>query len=152
MPSEVEISAIGAGDELDYVLVQGDVRERREPYPGLTLLTIGDASGEIDVAVTGDIETLYGALPPFELGDSLQVRGIVTYFRDTPQLSLRQPSDLERLDVPNTAAVVARISELDAARVGQLVRVSGQVTRADGFSQGMRVSLDDGTGEILLLL
>lgn len=150
--SEIAIQDIGADDELRLVSVRGDVREIRQPYQGLTLITLGDASGELDVAVNADIEKLYGALPSVELGDSVQVQGIVTFFRDSPQLLLRNPSDLQKLDIDNTAATVNKIGDLDASRVNQRVQVSGQVERVAKFSQGMRAVIADDSGEITLVL
>ena len=150
--TEIKIKEIGYDDELHYVTVRGDVREIRQPYEGLTLISLGDAGGEIDVAVNADVEKLYGALPTFDLGDSVEVQGIVTYFRDSPQLLLRHPRDFKKLDVDNTAATTNKIGELDAARVNQRVQVSGNVTRVSKFSQGMRAVLADDTGEITLVL
>ncbi|MBI4672689.1 MAG: hypothetical protein HY741_13605 [Chloroflexi bacterium] len=150
--SEITIGAVGYDDELHYVVVRGAVREIRQPYQGLTLITLGDASGELDVAVSGDIEKLYGAVSPFELGDAVTVQGIVTYFRDSPQLVLRHPNDFKKLAVDNTAAAMVRIGEIDAARVNQRVQVSAQVTRVSKFSQGMRATLADDSGEITLVL
>lgn len=150
--SEISIKEIGYDDELRYVTVRGDVREIRTPYEGLTLVSLGDAGGEIDVAFNADIEKLYGALPTFELGDSVQVQGIVTYFRDSPQLFLRHPRDFKKLDVDNTAGTKNRIGDLDESRVNQRVQVSGNVTRVSKFSQGMRAVIADDTGEITVVL
>jgi DNA/RNA endonuclease YhcR with UshA esterase domain len=149
---EIKISDIGSDEEWTYVKVRGDVRDIRAPYQGLTLITVGDASSEVDVAVSGDIETLYGALPAFELGDSVEVQGVVTFFRDSPQLVLRHPRDFKKLDVANTAATNIHIGDIDASRVNQRVQVAGQVTRVSKFSQGVRATLADASGEIALVL
>lgn len=151
-PAEIKISEIGYDDELHEVRVRGDVREIRKPYQGLTLVSLGDASGEIDVAVNGDIENLFGALPTFDLGDALEVEGVVTFFRDSPQLFLRHPRDLKKLELDNTAATSNKIGDLDASRVNQRVQVSGQVTRVSKFSQGLRATLADDSGEIVVVL
>lgn len=148
----IQIADIGFDDEYQYVIVRGDVRDLRQPFQGLTLITLGDASGEVDVALSGDIEKLYGARAPLALGDSVEARGVVTYFRDTPQILLRQPRDLQKMDVDNTAATVIRIGAIDAARVNQRVQVVGQVTRVTKFSQGVRVTLADDSGALTLVL
>lgn len=150
--NEITIGEVGYDDELHYVVLQGDVRDIRQPYEGLTLITLGDAAGELDVAFSSDLETLHGALPVFELGDAVAVKGIVTYFRDSPQLVLRHPNDFKKLELDNTAAATTEIGAIDAARVNQRVQVSGQVTRVSKFSQGMRATLADETGEITLVL
>lgn len=150
--SDQALSAIDAHNELTAVRVRGDVREIRTPYPGLTLITLGDAQGELDIAVTRDTEALHGALPAPALGDVVEVRGIVTNYRDTPQLLLRHPDDFRKLEVENTAAAVTTIGAIDATRVNQRVRVSGIVTRVSEFSQGVRATIEDDSGEIILLL
>ncbi len=148
----IKIADIGYDDEYQYVIVRGDVREARQPFQGLTLITLGDASGEVDVALSGDTEKLYGALPSFQVGDSVQVQGVVTYFRDTPQIVLRHPRDFQKLDADNTAATTIRIGEIDAARVNQRVRIQGAVTRVTKFSQGARVTVADASGALTLVL
>lgn len=150
--NKIKISDIGFDDEYQYIIVRGDVRDIRQPYQGLTLVTLGDASGEVDVALSGDIEKLHGALPAFELGDSVEARGIVTYFRDTPQILLRHPRDFQKLDADNTAATTIPIGAIDAARVNQRVQVQGVVTRVTKFSQGVRVTIADDSGAITLVL
>lgn len=148
----IQIADIGFDDEYQYVIVRGDVRDLRQPFQGLTLITLGDASGEVDVALSGDVEKLYGARAPLALGDSVEARGVVTYFRDTPQILLRQPRDIQKMDVDNTAATVIRIGAIDAARVNQRVQVVAQVTRVTKFSQGVRVTLADDSGTLTLVL
>lgn len=149
---EIAIRQIGRADELHLVRIRGDVREIRQPYSGLLLVTVGDSSGELDVAVNADVERLYGALPTFDLGDVVQVEGIVTYFRDAPQLVLRRPRDFKKLDIDNTAAAAVKIGDLDEARVNQRVQIAGQVTRVSRFSQGVRADVADDSGEITLVL
>lgn len=150
--TEIKLSDIGHDDEYHFVIVRGDVREIRQPYQGLTLITLGDARGEADVAVNGDNEKLYGALAPVKLGDIVEVRGVVTYFRDSPQILLRHPRDFRKLDADIAAATTVRIGEIDAGRVNQRVRVEGRVKQLIKFSQGMRVVMADDSGSITLVL
>jgi len=150
--TEIEIADIGYDDEYHSVIVRGDVRDVRQPYQGLTLVTLGDASGEVDVAIGGDMEKLYGAMPSFALGDGVQVQGVVTYFRDTPQIVLRRPGDFQKLDVANSAATIIPIGSIDAARVNQRVQIQGYVTRVTKFSQGVRVTVADDSGALTLVL
>lgn len=150
--SDVSLHQIGHNEEYHFVRVRGDVREIRQPYQGLTLVTLGDGAGELDVALYDDITKLYAAPPTFELGDTLQVQGVVTFYQDAPQLVIRQPDDLTKLDIENTAASVTQIANLDTTRVNQRVKVTGQITRVSKFSQGVRATLADSSGEMTLLL
>lgn len=204
-----QISEIGIDDALQVVTVQGDIRNIRTPYDGLTLVTLGDATGELDLALSSDLQDLYGELVPVTLGDPVQVKATVTLYRDAPQLTLTHPNNLRKLKIedspmtedapaaahppvrvfPNstglpqtltfTATVTARrvqtrtpfpsrtlrpswtptsppvermIGSLSFADKDVRVSVKGQITRASSFSQGMRYTLDDGTGKIILLI
>lgn len=143
---------IGHADEYQFVRVRGDVRAIRQPYQGLTLITLGDAEGGLDLALSDDVTTLYGAPPTFALGDIVQAQGVVTFYQDAPQLTIRHPEDLQKLDIENTAASVSRIGTLDVTRLNQRVKVAGQITRVSHFSQGVRATLADASGELTLLL
>lgn len=143
---------IGHADEYQFVRVRGDVRSIRRPYQGLTLITLGDAEGELDLALSDDITNLYSAPPEFKLGDTVQAQGVVTFYQDSPQLTIRHPDDLQKLDLENTAANVRSIATLDTTRLNQRVKVAGQITRVSHFSQGVRATLADDSGEMTLLL
>lgn len=151
-PTEINIGEIAYTNQLQYVQIQGDVRNVREPYQGLTLITLGDETGEIDVAMTGDTENLFGALPTYQLGDVVEARGIVSYYHDTPQLVLRNASDFKLSNIENTTATISKITTLDVSRLNQRVRIAGQVSNATNFSQGMRATLTDDSGDVTLLL
>jgi DNA/RNA endonuclease YhcR with UshA esterase domain len=53
---------------------------------------------------------------------------------------------------PTPAVVVQPIGGLSAAHVGQEVTVSGQVVDTASFAQGFKFTLDDGSGQIVLLM
>lgn len=146
------IAEIGQDDEFRAIIIRGDVREIRKPYEGLTLVTVGDATGEVDVAITADVEKLYGPVPELNLGDSVEVQGAVTFFRDTPQLLLAHPQELRKLALNEAPATTLTLAQVDASRVGERVNVQGQVMRVGKFSQGVRVTLDDGSGQITVVL
>lgn len=203
-----QISEIGIDDNLRVVTVQGDIRNIRTPYEGLTLITLGDATGELDLVISRDLQELYGALEPLALGDPVQVKATVTLYRDTPQLTLTHPHNLQRSEIedapvtdespaaqpparvfPNSTGLPPALTLTATATAGRVqtrtafpsrtlrpswtptsppvartigsltfadkdvrVLVKGQITRASSFSQGMRYTLDDGTGKIILLI
>ncbi|HZQ10582.1 MAG TPA: exodeoxyribonuclease VII large subunit [Anaerolineae bacterium] len=149
--SEIRLADVGYDDEFHYVKVRGDVRDIRQPYQGLTLVTLGDATGELDMAVNSDVEKLYGALPAFNFGDGVEVQGVVSYYRDTPQLVLRHPRDFKQLDENEPVVTTVKLGEL-ATRINQRVRVSGEIMRVAKFSQGLRATVNDDTGEVALVL
>jgi DNA/RNA endonuclease YhcR with UshA esterase domain len=148
----IKIGDIGRDHNLQVVSVSGDVREIRTPYKGLALLSVGDATGEIDLAVYSDILALSGPLADVQIGDAVQVNGTVSLYKDAPQLALTNARDLVKLDAGRAPPIFSKIGDLDAKRVGSRVSVAGNVTGAIEFAQGLRLLLDDGSGTITLLL
>lgn len=53
---------------------------------------------------------------------------------------------------PTLAVVLTRIGDITAARAGEEVTVEAEVIGATSFSAGFRFTLDDGTGQIVLLM
>jgi DNA/RNA endonuclease YhcR with UshA esterase domain len=148
----IKIGEISRAHNLQIVSISGDVRDMRTPYKGLTLISVGDATGEIDVAVYSDILALSGRLPDAQMGDVVQVNGTVTFYKDSPQLALTDARDLVKLDAGGTPVMLTKLGDLPGSGVGTRVSVAGNVTGVKKFSQGMRMTLDDGSGTITLLL
>lgn len=148
----LKISEIDKDRNLQIVSITGDVREVHSPYKGLNLITVGDATGEIDVALSSDIIALSGNIPEVQIGDAVQVSGTVTFYKDQPQLALTNARDLIKADAGSAPVTTTRIADLDLTRVGGRVQVAGEVKSAKKFSQGLRVILDDGSGAITLLV
>jgi DNA/RNA endonuclease YhcR with UshA esterase domain len=151
-PAEMTIAAVGARPLYEKVKVQGVIRDARVPYEGLRILTLRDATGEIDVTVpTGDV-ALSGDLPDLGTGQSVSVEGAVDQYRGTPQISLGRGSDLVVLDEAVAIAPERCMGELSTADLGSMATVEGTISRVNTFSSGTRYTLDDGTGTITLLL
>jgi DNA/RNA endonuclease YhcR with UshA esterase domain len=146
------IRSITADDALRRVRVRGQVWDVREPYSGLTLITLRDATGAVDVAVDASLRHLTGDFSPPEVGQSLEVTATVSLYRDTPQLV--PPSVGDIVPLAETVPVAERrpIGSLSAADEGRLVTVQGTVRQAEPFSAGYRMTLDDGTGSVTVLL
>lgn len=151
-PQSIAIGEIGADDNLRVISIKGDVRDIKIPYKGMSLISVGDATGEIDVAISPDLTALAGSSPAVQPGDSVQVSGTVVAFKGTPQIQLNRIGDLVKLDEESAPVTTSKVSTIDASRVGTRVQVAGEVTAVNGFSEGRRVILNDGTGEITVLL
>ncbi len=152
---EVEERTIGSitpADALRRVRVRGQVWNVREPYSGLTLITLRDATGAIDLAVDDSLRYLTGDLRPPDVGQSLEVVATVSLYRDTPQLVPPSVGDIALLAETVPVAEKRPIGTLSAADEGRLVTVQGTVRQADPFSAGYRLLLDDGTGSVTVLL
>jgi len=151
-PDERMIGEITLADLYQKVLVRGQVREVRVPYEGLIILTIRDRSGEIAVTYTADLIRLSGAPPQVSVGDMVQVRGAVSMYGETPQISLDRADGLLRLATPVEIAEAKTIDQLGIADVERMVQIEGEVVAMSGMSAGRKLTLDDGHGQIAVVL
>jgi DNA/RNA endonuclease YhcR with UshA esterase domain len=173
-PVDRAVGTIGPEDEYLRVRVRGQVRSVQEPYEGLTLITVRDGSGSIPVAVSADLVALSdgcvalsdgcialsdgpvalsdGTSPIPSKGQPVEVVAAVSLYRDTPQLVPASVADIVPLSQPVPVAVERRIGELTSVDVGQLAVVRGIVAGVDPFSAGVKATLDDATGAIVVLL
>jgi len=151
-PVDRVIGRIELTDQYQRVRVRGEVRDVREPYQGLTLITLRDSSGAIDVAVSEDLVALSGVTPIIGIGDSVEVVAAVSRYRDTPQLVPASSADLVQLDHPVSIASEQFIGDLSRRDIGRWFTVIGAITRMGRFSSGSQLILDDGTGAITVLL
>ncbi len=156
-PVEREIGTIEPEDQYARVLIRGQVREVYQPYQGLTLITVRDGSGSIPVAVSEDLLTLgsEGAISPtlpITTGQSVQVVGAVSLYEDTPQLVPASLADLQPLAQPVAVAVERRIGALTDEDTARPVVVRGTIAEVNPFSAGVKLTLDDGSGSLVVLL
>ncbi|MGQ9803749.1 MAG: OB-fold nucleic acid binding domain-containing protein [Anaerolineae bacterium] len=146
------IGAITAADALRRVRVRGQVWDIREPYPGLTLITLRDVTGAVDMAVDASLRYLTGDFRPPEVGQSLEVTATVSLYRETPQLIPSSVQDIVPLAETVPVAEKRPIGSLSAADEGRPVTVQGTVRQAEAFSAGYRLLLEDDTGSVTVLL
>ena len=148
-----EIDAIGPVQVLHSATVRGQVRAVREPYGGLRLITVRDATGEIDVVIDADIGAFGPPAPAVQMGDSIEVTGVVTLFDDTPQLTLTRGDRLTVLNQPFEIAELRPILDVGDEAIGDWVRVQGTIARVTPFASGVKFTLSDTRNhEITLLL
>jgi DNA/RNA endonuclease YhcR with UshA esterase domain len=151
-PVDRAIGTIAPEDQHLRVRVHGEVRQVYEPYDGLTLITVRDETGSIPVAVSDDLVALSGITPTLSTGQPVEVVAAVSLYGNTPQLVPASTADIVLLDQGVRVAVEKPIGELTAADVGRLALVRGTVAKVDTFSSGVKYTLDDGTGTIVVLL
>jgi DNA/RNA endonuclease YhcR with UshA esterase domain len=149
---ERTIGAIWPEDEYQRVRVSGQVRDTFEPYRGLTLITLRDQTGAIDVAVSEDLVRLSGVRPAVKVGQSVAVTAAVSLYDEIPQLVPASTTDVVPLahDVPT--AVRRAVADLVRSDLGRWVAVRGTVVDVDTFSEGLKLIVDDGSGAITVVL
>jgi len=152
-PVAVKIGTLTALDEGLRVRLEGEVQRVLVPYEGLTILTLQDDTGAISVAVDETLTTLTGALPEVVEGQTLVVTGTVTLYRDEPQLTPASVADIVLTAAPVVEETPPRpLNMLSADEAGAWVRASGRVVALTGFKGGVKATLDDGTGQVEVLL
>lgn len=166
-PVPLEVGRVTILDEGLRVRVRGEIWQVREPYEGLTLIDLRDENGEITVAVDESVEAMTGALPALSAGQEITAVGAVGLYRTTPQIVPADVADLQVSPLISQAAtevdqieaagtpepvplvVLSKITEDD---LGRTVRTAGRVTMLEGLAGGVKISLDDGTAQRVLLL
>jgi DNA/RNA endonuclease YhcR with UshA esterase domain len=150
--SDRSVAEVDPYSELERVRLRGQVRGIRLPYEGLTLIGLRDATGAIEIAVPEETLALTGDLPTLMPGQVVEVAGTVTFYKGTPQLTLTDAADIIPLAEPTDIVPTLLVSEIGTETVGHWVAVQGLITRLAPFSAGVKFTLDDGSGEITLLL
>jgi DNA/RNA endonuclease YhcR with UshA esterase domain len=155
-PIALTIGAINSNLANQAVDVTARVVGTRSPYAGLTLITLQDPTGQIDAALDETTRALTGDPPAIVPGDVVRVSGVVTLFRDAPQLTLTSAHGLAVL--PPDTNLDAGFSEpealtpLSAVRVGAEAKVEGAVAAVESFASGFKFVLNDGSGTLTLVL
>lgn len=149
---EVPIGQVDAEGLQQMVTVRGVVRDDRSPYEGLRILTLRDASDEIDITLPTEMTALTGAWPQVRVGQAVEVTGAVDYYKGLPQISVGRGSDLIVLDAAISIAMERSIGELSAGATGEMVAVEGTISEVRPFSAGVKLTLDDGGDSVTLLL
>jgi DNA/RNA endonuclease YhcR with UshA esterase domain len=153
-PVDRQIGTIGAEDQFERVRVRGQVRGVYEPYDGLVLVTLRDESGSIVVAVSKDVVALSerSLASVISEGHPVEVVAAVSLYEGTPQLVPAAVDDVVPLAEPAPVPAVSRIGELSTDDRGGWTVVRGTITGRDPFSDGLKLRLDDGSGEVVVLL
>jgi DNA/RNA endonuclease YhcR with UshA esterase domain len=146
------IGSITPDDDLTGVRIVGVVRKINEPFTGLKLITLRDATGAIDVAIPTDFEAAFGATPPLTINQSIQVIGTVTKFEDTPQLTVRRGADITSLKEAVALAKFAPLSEITEAQAGQWVRTQGEIVKVTPGDKNTKLTLSDKDKRLTVLV
>jgi DNA/RNA endonuclease YhcR with UshA esterase domain len=149
---ELPIAEVNGGRSEKKVTVRGVIRDDRTPYDGLRILTLRDESGKIDLTLPTEAAPITGAWPELRVGQPVQATGALDHYKGTPQISVGRSSDLIVLDGTVAIAPERHMGELSAVDTGQMAAVEGSIAQIHPFSAGVKLTLDDGSGEVTLLL
>ncbi len=151
-PQASPLGAIEPDQVYRRVRVRGQVRQVVEPYPGLTLITLRDETGALDVALSDDLIALSSRSPVFKIGQVVEVVATVSRYHGKVQLVPASLADVRSLDDKVPIAASRFVTELSPEDAGAWVDLRGTVTALAPFSKGLKLTLDDGTGAVTVLL
>ncbi len=153
-PTLVEIGALTPEWDDRPVEVMGVVRQVRRPISGLTIISLRDGSGVVDIVIPEQVTQLTGDLHPGVLvvGASLRVHGVVTLWGGAPQIALTDAAGAAPLPVGVEFAPRGTVEQIGRESVGQFRQLLGVIMETEPFSAGLELELDDGTGVITVLL
>ncbi len=165
-PPEVSIGKVSSALVDQPVLVQGEVLRVYSPRPGSQApysVVLRDGEALVRLSAFASVfeqvpAAVRAALVP---GATVQVRALVDEYRERVQLQLARGSDLTLVKpapsggapAGDAAAPPPRpLAEINAQEVGGTVTVAGVVTAERDFAKGKLFTLQDGTGQIDILL
>lgn len=139
-------------DEGLRVRLAGEVGRVFIPYPGMTLITLRDDTGETIIAVGEVITALTGPLPTVVEGQGIAVTGTISLYKDTPQIVPSAVSDIALAEAPAAPTVETRdLKSLSTDDEGERVQVQGRVVLMEGFKGGLKATLDDTQDQLVVL-
>jgi DNA/RNA endonuclease YhcR with UshA esterase domain len=112
---------------------------------------LDDGTGRATLLMWTDVYQDCWAASKLLYGATVQASGIVGQYEGEWQLEPDFGGDVKAL-VAGGLPAIRQVNSLTTGDVGSAAAVEGTVSRAEAFSQGQRVYVDDGTGEIMVLL
>jgi DNA/RNA endonuclease YhcR with UshA esterase domain len=147
----VPIGTLDAGRIRAQVCVSGEVVDVASFSRGFKF-TLDDGTGQITLLTWLEVFDRIVGSDGLRNGASVRVTGEIAQFEGELQITPFDSTDVVILSAGSTAAPKRDSGSLAASDVGSWVQIEGQVVRTDTFSSGLRVYLDDGSGQVLLLL
>jgi DNA/RNA endonuclease YhcR with UshA esterase domain len=159
-----------------WAAVRGSI-VKAAPFSAGLRFTLDDGTGRADVVLWQDVYALISPTLQLHQGAQVAVQGEVSLYRGAIELVTELASDVTlisaapapsatparptvqaatpvstRAPTPTRATVITPLNQIAAADKGQRVSVRGKIVAVITFSKGIRYKLDDGTGQIVLLL
>jgi DNA/RNA endonuclease YhcR with UshA esterase domain len=144
------IGQLTSADVGQLAAVRGTVTEADSFSAGVKL-TLDDTTGAVIALLW---QSVYDELPDptaLDVGAEIQVRGEVSRYRGELELIPELTDDVRLLATAPPPAEMT-VGALTRADLGQVVTLRGTLGPPDVFSAGVKFPLDDGTGQVSLLL
>jgi len=148
---EKPIGELTTADVGQLVVVRGTVVEV-EPFSAGVKLTLQDEAGAIIALLWQDIYDGMRNGPAPDVGAEVQVQGEVSEYGGELELVPELAQDVQVLVAATSPPAETPIGTLTTTDVGRWVTLRGTLGPPDPFSSGIKFTLGDDTGQIVLLL
>jgi DNA/RNA endonuclease YhcR with UshA esterase domain len=146
--STVLLAALDALQLGERAQTAGQVRRIRNIGDALQIVTLRDGNATADVVLPLNLRLLLGEWPDLQVGDWISVTGGVGEYRGARQLLPARVSNIVGARKSN-GDHVRPIGALSKDLLGQWVEVKGVVSDLRPFSQGMRVDVQEDSGQAI---
>ena len=150
LATEKQIGALTTTDVGQLVIVRGTVTEV-DPFSAGVKYMLDDGTGTIILLLW---QSVYDGLPDpaaLNVGAEVQAQGEISQYRGELEVIPELAEDVQVLVAAAPPAEMT-VGALETGDVGRVVTLCGTLGPPDPFSAGLKFLLDDGTGQITLLL
>ena len=144
------LKQVSASDVGSWVQLQGHV-VLMEGFKGGMKATLDDGSAQIVLLLWDRVYSALDDPPALEAGADVIVQGEIDVYQGELQIVPEGPADIS-IENPAPAIPWVEVADLRAIDAGRVVRLRGVLGAPDGFSAGVKLLLDDGSGRIIVLL
>jgi len=147
-----------------WAAVQGSI-VKISPFSAGVKFTLDDGTGRADVILWQDLYTALSPTLKLAEGTQVSVQGEVSLYRGATEIEPELAADVAliaaapvptatptRTPTPTRTVALLPIGQITSADKGKVVAVRGRIAAVIPFSSGIKYRLDDGTGQIILLL
>jgi DNA/RNA endonuclease YhcR with UshA esterase domain len=146
------IGQVDAGRAGEILTLRGRVAETASFSAGFQF-ALDDGTGQITLLLWADVYDALADAAGLNVGATVRTTGEIGEYEGTLQVVPEAASDVTVESASEGPQVPRReIGGLSVADAGALVEIEGTVSRIEPLGSGLRVILNDGSGEVLLLL
>lgn len=149
--SEPRLGDLSAADVGRRVVVEGVLTSLQSFSAGIRG-ALADGSGTVTLLLWQDVYDGLSQPASVVPGAVLRVEGKVAEYEGSLEIVPESPSDVGVVGVLELPRDERTIGQLGGEDAGRTVWLSGRLAGGTSFSEGVRFTLDDGTGTIVLLL
>jgi DNA/RNA endonuclease YhcR with UshA esterase domain len=123
-----------------------------ESLPAAFTFTLSDDSGALTLYLRDEVYPGVDGVEGLRLGARVQAVGLVESFEGKMQITPDSAEDVTLLAPAPPPQTLTAIRDIGLAQVGQTATIVGKIVASADFSNGIRLSVDDGAGVIIVLL